>query len=198
MNANTITNGPAASRGVYVGTIATDGSTQLNMQFEPAAAAGGTANRLDVWNAYNRVPVKAMSRDSTNSWTYNSATWRAANAAGTGSGLLNRVTAVFGLNEEIARVLARLFADTSNGMALQVGVGVDSITAFSGLPGSHGRSESGSSSIGSADGNYSGQPGLGQHYFQMLESSASGTITIYGDNNAPTVIQSGLILETRM
>ncbi|MGH8742879.1 MAG: hypothetical protein ACREUY_01220, partial [Burkholderiales bacterium] len=95
VNSDTITNGPTSQLGTYVGTISTDGSTQCNMMFNPTPAAGGTANRLDVWNMYNRVDVAAMNLDSTDSWTYDTATFRAKN-----NNANNAITFVIGLAED--------------------------------------------------------------------------------------------------
>lgn len=58
-----------ASR-IYLGTIYATASNQT----EDSAA------RRMVFNAYNRVPRKLFARDTTDSWTYATGTWRAARA----------------------------------------------------------------------------------------------------------------------
>lgn len=196
VNKVAITNGPAAQRGLYVGTIATDGSGangELNMMFRPTAAAGGSANRLDVWNMYHRVAVTSLCRDSTNTWTYSTATTRSANNSAS-----NRVTAVFGLSEDAvrSRYSAPVTSTTSNSMA-RVGVGRDSTTGFDGVPGQI-ATQSGSSGF-QVIGHDSGQPaGIGSHYFQALERAELGTVTWYGDDNAPTITQMALTVEAVM
>lgn len=192
-----ITNGPAARRGVYVGTIATDGNGangQLNMMLAPAAAAGGTNNRLDVWNMYSRVYITSICRDSTDSWTYTTATIRAANNSNS-----NRITAVFGQSEDACRASYRAQAlGSSTNTNAKCGVGRDSTTVFDGFPFNLGTGASADGdSMPSAD---SGQPaGLGQHYFQALEwSQVAGTMTWYGDKGQPTLTQTGITLETKM
>lgn len=103
LNNASITNGPAASRGTYVGTTRSNASSQLDWIFG-ASASGGTAAVLWVWNAYNRVDVTTAVTDSGNWSTGTSATPAALNAGGVGSGLNNRISAVFGLAEDGAYV----------------------------------------------------------------------------------------------
>lgn len=198
VNKNAITNGPAAQRGVYVGTIATNGTGangQMAMMFNPTAAAGGTNNRLDVFNAYNRVKFTSQSRDNTNFWAYTTATIRAANGSN-----LNRVTAVFGLNEDAvtSRYCVHTYNTVSAGNIARAGVGRDSTSAFDGCPGSleSGLTAGGQLTIGFDSGL---PPGLGSHYFQALEwAAASGTMQWYGDNGAPTLQQMALTVEAMM
>ncbi|TXH48463.1 MAG: hypothetical protein E6Q97_24785 [Desulfurellales bacterium] len=185
VNRRAITNGPAAQLGLYVGTIATDSSNQLNMEMAPAAAAGGTANRLDVWNMYNRVEVNALMRMNDNSWTYTTATIRAADGSNS-----NRVTYVVGLAEDAVEAIAKAAAANSGAnISVRTGVGIDVTSAFSGLPGAF-ATASGADICGGT-GYYKGIPGLGQHFIQLCEySTASGTTTWYGDG--ATGLQSGL------
>lgn len=186
-----ITNGPAAQRGLYVGTIATDASNQLNMMVAPAAAAGGSANRLDVWNMYNRLETPSLVRDSTDSWNYTTATWRAANNNNN-----NRVTLVRGLNEDMVYAEAQAFASNTGGVGTATAIGLDSTSVISGLPGFY-RDSTALTHV--TRGNYAGFVGLGLHYLQWLEySEASGTTTWQGDNGAPTARQSGMIVRSWM
>ena len=69
LNNASITNGPAASRGTYVGTVAQQRivATELDLW---RVAAIGTAGLFGVWNCYNRVRVGSRSGESTDSWTY--------------------------------------------------------------------------------------------------------------------------------
>jgi len=191
VNAEDITNGPAANLGLYVGTIQTSASGangQLNMMFFPAAAAGGSANRLDVWNMYNRVPTSSTCRDSTNSWTYATAAWRAKN-----NNAANSITVVCGLNEDSVVAMAACHATHSTNSNVGLGIGIDSTTVFSGLPAKVGVTLAGTYYNGGT-GHYTGLVGLGSHILTSLEYAFSATATFYGDNNAPTVEQSGLQL----
>lgn len=184
VNKVAITNGPAAQRGLYVGTIATNGSTQLAMNMAPSPAAGGSANRLDVWNMYNRVRVQALMRMSDNTWTYTTATWRSAQGSDS-----NRITYVCGIAEDAIQCISSAAAsNASANTTVRTGVGVDVTNAPSGLIGafvtSSGADETGNAAI------YSGIPGLGRHFLQMIEYSiAGGTTTWYGDSGGH---QSGL------
>lgn len=82
----------AANAGVYLGTIYATANGQTKMQFSPASASGGANTVRGIWNAYNRVSARSISRDSNSSWVYGTATWRAADASNS-----NRVSYVDGL-----------------------------------------------------------------------------------------------------
>jgi len=192
VNKVAITNGPGALSGVYVGTIASDASSQLNMMLLPSAAAGGSANRIDVWNMYNRIHTASVCRDSTDSWTYTTATIRAKNGNNS-----NRITFVQGLDEHCVDALNYTLMNTSGSGTIVVhGIGLDSTTAFAGgsFPLSRSKGDNQGGAIGSTS-HFSGLAGLGRHYLQSLEySTASGTTTWYGDNGTPTLFQGGLRL----
>lgn len=195
VNKVAITNGPAANRGLYVGTIATDGNGangQLSMMFAPSAAAGGTANRIDVWNAYNRVKFNSIVRDNTDSWTYTTATWRSANNSAS-----NRVTMVRGLDEDLVEATACGLAQNNNGIVVRAAVGIDSTSSPSQYPASvRVQFADGTTLIGPS--RYGGFMGIGHHYAQWLEhSDATGTTTWYGDKGG-TLEQSGLAVSGMM
>ena len=96
LNANSITNGPAASRGTYVGSVRSNGTSSIDWTPLPAV---DTPARLCVFNTQNRLPVSAQARDSTNTWPYNSTTIRSAR------GVDNvRVNVIFGLVENAVQV----------------------------------------------------------------------------------------------
>jgi hypothetical protein len=73
-----ITNGPAAGRGTYVGSVRSNGSAQIDFIFG-GDSAGGTAAVISIWNAYNRVDVAPKVGDTTPNWTYTSNTLRPSN-----------------------------------------------------------------------------------------------------------------------
>lgn len=185
VNKIAITNGAAAQRGTYVGTVRSDGSSQCNWHVG-AVAASGTAALLCVWNAYNRADIRGLIGDTTDSWSYSTATIRPANNSST-----MRVSCVIGLQEDF------FFADyrsqqsnTNQAQGGYAGIGYDSTTVFSGRnslianPGSVG------DMIAIVEGDHAVQP-LGFHYFQALEkSTGTGTSTWYGDSAA--TLQTGL------
>jgi hypothetical protein len=141
------------------------------------------------------VAVSAVTRDSTNSWTYTTDSWRVANGNSA-----NRISFVVGLSG--GRLDARAFALATNSTTLigrHASIGYDSESA-------------------TADGTLLSYPGvvganaltlhhpmltrpaiLGFHYVAPLErSSASGTCTWYGDNGNGDVYQSGIHLNVEM
>jgi hypothetical protein len=183
LNNASITNGPAASRGTYVGTIRTNGTSTVDYIFG-AVAAGGTAGVFGVWNAYNRVDVKTRVGDSTDAWTYAVAnTWRAANANTT-----MRVSFVRGLDEDAITADYMALAGAGAATIVYTGVGLDSTTAFSGTT-----AFSLSSSALPTPAKYSGIPGLGFHFVSALEANSTATAsTFLGDNGTPSFVQTGL------
>ena len=177
----------AANRGLYVGTIRTTGSTGTTTWEIGGSAAGGDPVFFYVWNTYNRVHTGVRVQESTDSWTYTTATFRSWNNSNS-----NRITFLRGLNEEV--VLATFIALTTNTTASIVrttGLGIDSTSAIAGTINTE-------VSIGASEqighiATYNGLPGLGLHFIQALElSGAAGTTTWYGDAADPNRYQMGL------
>ncbi len=188
-NKQDITNGPVAHTGTYVGTIRSNGSSQIDYIFG-ALAANGTAASLGVWNMYNRVDVKTTVRDSTDSWTYASTTVRAANASNT-----RRISFVTGMQEDSFFFQTFAYTVGSGTAAATVGIGVDVTNAFSGIiiGGANTAAD-----LSSASGNFAGSF-LGFHFAQDCEAAATATtVTFLGDNGAPTLVQSGMVGQLRM
>lgn len=177
--------------GLWVGTVrmSADGTTKWIAN--PAAAAGGGNCQLLLWNVYHRKPVAAVSKDSTDTWTYATATWRSAN-----NNTANRITAVFGLNEDAVSVIYNAVAAFSNSVA-SVGVGLDVTNAYTGSPGVQGSINTPSSAT-SWRGRYDGLPGIGSHFFQAVEIGISNTTTFHGDNGTPLNEQTSLIFQGPM
>ena len=122
-----ITNGPAQYRGTYVGTTRSDSSSQLNWTLGSAASGGGLGV-LGVWNAYNRVDVGTTVTDIGASYTYSSATIRAARGSTN-----NVIYFVLGLGEDaiIATHTSRGQTAGASGAFTFHGLGLDTSTAFS-------------------------------------------------------------------
>ena len=183
-NAQAITNGPAANRGTYVGTIRTNGSSTVDFTMA-ALAAGGTAGFVGLWNAYNRVPVAMSAQDSTDTWAYTTATWRSANNS---AGM--RVSFINGLAEGVRQATYRSCAHNTSGIQHAIGIGYDATNAIA--AGSL-TSVDGATTFGSLTANYAANAGLGFHFLQAIEFSyASGTTNWYGDNGVPTDNATGL------
>ena len=183
-NKAAISNGPGANLGTYVGTVYTNGSSQVDWN-TGGVGAGGTAAVLGVWNAYNRVVVRGFVADSTDGWNYSTATIRPAN-----NSLTHRVSFVQGLQEDFfgAEYVAS-FQNSANSSGAVAGVGYDSISAFSGIFPIAVNPVSAVSGIIPTAGQCVAQ-GLGLHFMQALEYSiASGTTSWFGDNGGG--MQSG-------
>ena len=83
-----------ANQATYLGTMYATANGQTGISCTPSAAAGGSNNIVGLWNAYNRVPLASISRDSNNNWTYGTVTWREADNSAS-----NRVSWVDGLGQ---------------------------------------------------------------------------------------------------
>ncbi|MCE9566378.1 MAG: hypothetical protein K8U57_30510 [Planctomycetes bacterium] len=188
VSGNTIT--VAANQGTYVGTMRATADGQTSMVFKPAATAGGNANVLGLYNAHNRVTTRAMSRDSTASWNYATATWRVANAAGTGSGLNNRISFIDGL--QTSSIEAKYNADISNtnSQAGIVGINLDSTSGTPGIT-----AQNAAALAGNAVSIESFSPQLGFHYVQAMEYSTGATSTFFGTNSSQQQMAVLLTLE---
>lgn len=181
LNNAAITNGPAASRGTYVGTTRSNSSSQLSWIYG-ALVANGTAGLFGVWNAYNRVLVKSLTSDTTDSWVYGGiGTWRSVNDSAT-----MRASFVSGLAEDAFN--ARYNASAQGNLAV-AGVGYDSTTTFSGTTGCTGGGSVGTESFVAEF----GTTALGFHFFQAIESTSSPFVTFYGDDGVYT--RTGLHFE---
>jgi hypothetical protein len=120
VNTSAITNGPAAGFGTYVGTFMTDSGGGTVSFSRGGLSAGGTAAQLNIWNMFNRVSIGVLVGDLTASWTYNVASWRAANnSAG------NRINFVCGLSGADAvdvSYMCHVLASASSGPAINIGL----------------------------------------------------------------------------
>jgi len=142
-----------------------------------------------VWNYCNRVERSMKVVEATDSWTYNSATWRQANA-----NTANKVEMVRGLNEDMVNAI--VYNVTTVGVAAAWvcnGVGLDATNSNS----AHlmGTVAYATTSVPNAA-YYQGYPGLGYHYLAWVESiPGAATQTLYGDGGAPGVIGAGMMVE---
>ncbi len=123
VNTSAIANGPGAKQGTYVGTEHSNGTSTIDYIFG-AAASGGTAASLQVWNAYNRVLTTTMVIDSGVSYNYGSATTRQARASAG-----NEISYVSGLAED---GLSPSYTVQSgvNSSSFEWGIGFDVTNAF--------------------------------------------------------------------
>lgn len=182
MNALSITNGPAAQRGVYVGTTRSGSDSKLIFQFG-AVSSGGTPAIFGLWNAFNRLPVKTFVGDSTSTWTYGvDATWRGANNANV------LVGAVSGLQVDPVAVEYMAIGVAASGGNGQAGVGLNSTTAKVGSTG-YVSITAGSVQMAAK---YSGLPAAGYNIFYAIERNATTNATTWVGSAGTSYIQSGL------
>jgi len=164
----------------HIGVIRTTGTTTTCL----------TAAKRFIWNRYNQVQTKMSVVDTTNSWAYTTATWRASN--GNSANAFEYVTG----DTHYLSAHANSAADCSGSIAVfGAGVGIDSTTVnsaiiFTGVT----RASGGSISCSHAD--YRGRIAAGYHKITWLEIGTSGA-TFYGDANSAN-FQAGMIGEIWM
>jgi hypothetical protein len=189
VNATSITNGPAAQRGTYVGTTYTNGSAQLDFKLG-AAGLGGTAALLNIWNNYNRVSVWTQVSDTTSSWTIpGDSVYRPLNASNN-----NRVSFVSGLKEDA--VNASIWQPTGPlASGTLIGMGMDTAAIFTG-PTGWSNVVGGYMSMGA---NNIYPPPQGFHFVQAIQWSGGAT-TCYGDGAtlSGVLLSQGLQFMARM
>jgi Phage tail assembly chaperone protein, TAC len=182
VNKIAITNGPAAQRGTYVGSVRTNGSAQVD--FTPT----GTPPRLMVWNAYNRRPAFAKRIESTDSWAYATASFQQANASAN-----NQIEALYGLSEDAVDVTVNHYVGNGGsgaGESMGTGIGLDSTSVDSAVINKFCTLTNASWAI-AISAKYVGVPGLGYHYFAWLERGSTHA-TFYGDNFFGLPVKSGI------
>jgi hypothetical protein len=162
----------------YLGTVRTS----------EAGVTCDTKEKRFVWNYYNRVPRPLYRHESTQSWTYAVRLWRPWNNSEE-----NRVEFVIGVDEVEARLHFHSGTNDSSAIIRSIGIGLDSITTPSD------NSVWAAFSVAERAGVqaiYSGYPGLGFHFLQLLELGYSTTaVTYYGSNivNSVEVDHSGAV-----
>lgn len=156
---------------------------------------GGTTTQVGgkgyICNYYNPVlrPLKVI--DTTLTWSYTIATIRQADAA---SG--NKVETLFCDPGQMASAVvtgAGTFVGQTGGARASIGIGVDSTTVYSGIRGTVFNANAVSAIILTLQGQYSGSPGIGYHYFAWCESGANNTSIFAGNEEKD---QAGLIVNT--
>lgn len=129
-------------------------------------------------------------KETTDSWTYGTNSWRVVNGS---SG--NYVEYIDGMGDML--VSGEAMATISNATGVinyyATGIGVDSSTSNSALMRGSGSNNNVTNQVWTQ---YKGYPGLGYHRLYWLErASASGNVTVWGDNGDGSVFQGGLQVE---
>lgn len=166
----------------YLGTIYASGANTTEDSF---------AKRY-VWNYYNRItrPMKAV--DTTNTWTYSTASYQQADA-----NAANQLAFVIGWAEDavLARVMASVVNSGATLRAVAVGIGLDSTTVNSAAIMAATSVENTVGKHVSAE--YRAIPAVGRHTLVWLEQGAGlDTQTWQGDNGG-TTSQYGITGEVR-
>ncbi|MGE0024330.1 MAG: DUF2793 domain-containing protein, partial [Hyphomicrobium sp.] len=156
VNKIAITNGPAAQRGTYVGTVRSNGSAQIDW------IISGTGAMLGVWNAYNRVPASAQ-----NFFT--------ATRSTTSTSLveLNSEIRIGFVTGDVAMGLAAFEGYSAIGAA----VGISAITLDG--AGSSQASQAYSANQASPTGGPIAIATPGFHYVTLMAATSSGAVTFY-------------------
>lgn len=183
VNKVAITNGPAARRGVYVGSASSDGAAQLN----------DSLLKRNVWNSHNRVVRSMRVLEATDSWNYSVATIRQANGSAA-----NQLEFTRGLDEDaVDSIIYNLASNSATvGTAMNCMIGLDSTTAMVAgcILGLNVSQVNGQIVCSSA--HWTGLPGIGRHTLVWLEySDANLTTTFMGDLGLPLRIQTGMHAE---
>jgi len=177
VNQFAITNGPAASQGTYVGTIASNAGSTIDYIFGSLGTGGAQTASHFVWNIYNRVSVITNVVESTASWTSSLTAFRASNGS-----TANRINFVLGLAEDSVDFSFNqlLQSGSSGNPVVDIGFELDQPGTAT-VPDFTGRVTLTSPSYDSsaiAVGSYNGL--LGLHYVQAAEAGDPLPKTFYG------------------
>lgn len=191
-NTNSITNcynggtnyGPiAANQGTYLGTFYTVAAGETTVNINPGGAAGGSANIVGLWNAYNRVSLTSLEADTTTSWTYASATWESLD-----DNVNNRISWVDGMQMSALSFIANFTVSTATaGDQCASAININSTSA---TPTTRGAVAV--TSAVTAPTSTTVTPKLGFNYAQAMQASLSAVTCTYLGGAAPTQNQMSL------
>lgn len=136
-----------------------------------------TSSSQMLWNYYNRRERYLYCIDPTNTWTYTTATYRAANGSNTVG--VARIEYVIGVSEDYVKASNTCQVTTSAIIPKGIGIGLNSTSADSATSAIVQTSAAGVYSMAQAG--YVAYPSVGYSYLSRLEiSAASGTTTWTG------------------
>lgn len=178
VNQFAITNGPGANRGTLLGSVRSDGSSQLK----------DTVAFRWVSNAYNSVPRQMAVVEATSSWTYNTSTFRQANA--NAANQLDILQTMAG-GQLVAFVIST-YSNTVSGSFASVGIDINTINTTSIVNNIVNTSQVPvTTSLVTVNAQYNGYPGGGRNIAIWKEWSQQATGTFYGTAGG-TILQSGI------
>lgn len=139
-----------------------------------------------LWNYYHRALKPMRVIETTNTWTYSTATWRQARATAS-----NQLDMVIGVDEDaVSAIAVGTSANSTAGVSMQTGIGLDSTSVPTGLVGNV--TNGSGNHVVSGVAHFNAHVGAGRHYLAWLErSGAAATTTWHGDNGSDTS-QSGI------
>lgn len=156
----------------YLGTFYTTSTTTTE---------DSTSKRF-LWNYYNRFARALSCKDTTNSWTYTTSTYRSANNDTTDG--VGRFSCVVGVVEDTGYFFNQALANSSVSTQVASGIGINSTSVNSAIAFGHNPT-----SIMMVISQCSSFLSAGFNYIQRLEySQAAGTTTWYGDDGGTNVI----------
>jgi hypothetical protein len=162
----------------YLGTVFINSS---------GAQTDDTFLKRYLWNYYNRISRPLQRLETTNSWTYTTATYRQANGS-----TANQVETCVGVSEALLNVnVLGLAANTvgDNNVTVQVGIDEGGTTANNSTV--YSGPEVATYNAKQVEANLTKFPAVGwQKWVWVEKSTALGTTTFYGDNGGAT--QSGI------
>jgi hypothetical protein len=184
------TTGVAAgiNQATLLGSYYTTGSAQTGIAFKPAGASGGSNNIIGLSNAYNRIPMTALNRETAASFTIASTTFATENASNA-----DRITWVDTLQQSPVTARAMLVGgDATIGDCAAMGVVLD---ATSGTPNVVSQKCSSTSTIANEYGPInvieSFYPQMGLHFVQEEIAALIGGTSTFN----PVATQNGLALD---
>lgn len=186
-NKNSITNGPAANRGTWVGTIRSNGSSQIDFTL-PTVASGGGQGKIGVWNAYNRQQLDVfIGNNAAATYNYGTATtWRQAGGSST-----NQINCVRGLDVDTVDALNLTRCVQTNAATTgAAAIGLDSVTAVA--SGATADIVSTTTLALSMRSSFTGLMGLGWHYIAPIEWNSDANNTVWVSFVAASSLQSGM------
>jgi hypothetical protein len=185
-NATTRDDALTTQNGVYVKSGATTRRYVGTIRASAANQTEDSVSKRFVWNNYNRRPRQLVRAETGANWTYNSTTFRQANASSA-----NAVYAVQGLAEDVVRLESFNNGTSPGGTTGVVGIGIDSTTVnsastYSGVSVVVANSESRCCAI------YNAVPSLGYHAYNWLEANGVGAGTVTWAGAASGAVSGGI------
>ncbi|MFZ4124582.1 MAG: DUF2793 domain-containing protein [Rickettsiales bacterium] len=161
----------------YLGTFAATAATTTE---------DSQAKRF-VWNYYNRMRRRLYVGDTTDTWTYSTATYRQANGSAA-----NQIDMVIGVQEDVVEAWVQAFATNSTTTFRQVNsaIGLDNTTPIT--TSANNILIQNPSISGVPSGRFNDFVGIGRHFLTWLERGGGADTQTWSGDNGGTAIQSNI------